>query len=116
MLDVLLFAAYTIGSVTSLVLIKIWLAPALAAWRTGGDFALSGLMVALGGGLYVVSFLTWMAILARNELSAAYPVAVGLTLLFSAISAASLLGESISLIRGAGMLLIVLGVALVARS
>jgi multidrug transporter EmrE-like cation transporter len=115
MLDVLLFVAYTIGSAISLLLIKAWLAPALAAWRAGRDFAHPGLMVALGVGLYVVSFLTWMAILARNELSTAYPVAIGLTLLFSAVGAASLLGEPISPVRAVGMLLIVLGIALVVR-
>jgi multidrug transporter EmrE-like cation transporter len=116
MLDIVLFAGYTIGSVVSLILIKQWLAPALAGWRTGVGMTAPSLWVALGICLYVLSFLTWMVILARNELSLAYPIAIGLTLAFSGVAAVIFLGEAVSITRIAGMLLILVGIAFVVRS
>jgi len=116
MLDIILFAGYTIGSVTSLILLKHWLAPARAAWQAGAGMVEPSLWVALGAGLYGLSFLTWMVILARNELTVAYPIAIGLTLAFSSIAATVLLGEAISVIRAAGMLLILSGIVFVIRS
>jgi multidrug transporter EmrE-like cation transporter len=116
MLDFILFAVYTLGSASSLMLIKHWFAPAKAAYQAGHGFFLPGLCVMGGAGLYIASFLVWMVILTRNELTVAYPIAVGLTLVVSTIGAVALLGEAVSSIRIAGMFLIVFGIALVVRS
>jgi hypothetical protein len=43
--------------------------------------------------LYIASFLIWLVILGRNDLSVAYPIAIGLTLAFSTLAASIVIGE-----------------------
>jgi multidrug transporter EmrE-like cation transporter len=114
--DLLLFGIYAIGSVTSLLLIKHWLPLAQATFRTVELFAVPNLLVCGGAILYVVSFLIWMVILTRNDLTVAYPIAVGLTLLLSTIGATMLLNEPVSAMRVAGVVLIFAGIVTVVRS
>ena len=89
MTDVVLFAAYTASSVIGLLL--------------------------LGASLYVASFAVWLVILARHELSSAYPAAIGLTLAFSTLGAVLLLNEALNVARLVGIALIFLGIFLVTR-
>jgi hypothetical protein len=91
--EVGLYAGYTLTSVLGLIIAKQWLPAATTAWQVGTSIVMPGLMVGLGMGLYVVSFLLWMVILARNDLSVAYPTAIGLTLVFSTLTATVWLGE-----------------------
>ena len=69
------------------------------------------------GGLacYVVSVGVWIVALSRVEVSVAYPM-LSLGYVVNAIAAWWLLGEPMSAMRGAGVLLILGGVWLVARS
>lgn len=66
---------------------------------------------------YATSMLFWMAALARYELSLAYPM-LSLSYVLVYIGAALLPGylESFSVLRSAGIVLIVIGVILVTRS
>ncbi len=114
--DIVLFTVYTVASVVSLLLIKSWLPAALARWSAGTVVSGPALWVSLGALLYVTSFLVWMSILARNDLSQAYPIAIGLTLLFSTIAARMILQEDISTFRIVGMVTIVAGIAIVVKS
>jgi multidrug transporter EmrE-like cation transporter len=116
MTDLLLFSVYAIGSVTSMLLIKHWLPLAQAGFRAASFVTIPGLLVCCGAFLYVVSFLTWMAILARNDLTVAYPIAIGLTLLLSTIGAAVLLCEPVSMMRAAGIVVIFVGVVAIVAS
>jgi multidrug transporter EmrE-like cation transporter len=116
MIDLLLFGIYAIGSVASLMLIKHWLPEAQAALRIGNVFTMPGLFVCSGAFLYIVSFLVWMVILARNDLTVAYPIAISLTLLLSTLGAAMLLGEPVSAMRTAGIAIILAGIIVVVRS
>lgn len=69
----------------------------------------------LGGlGLYGISAFLWFIILSREDLSLAYPT-MSLTYALVVISAFAFLGEKIPIIRIIGVLLIMLGVALVAQ-
>jgi multidrug transporter EmrE-like cation transporter len=115
-LNFALFAAYTIASVTGLILLKSnmvaakglvvrmdWLAAPVA-------FALAGAV------LYIGSFAVWLVILGRNELSVAYPIAIGLTLVFSTVTASVLLGESLTLGRIVGITMVFLGIVAITRS
>jgi multidrug transporter EmrE-like cation transporter len=50
------------------------------------------------------------------ELSIAYPIAIGLTLVFSTLASWLVLSETISVLRLLGMLLIFIGIVVIARS
>ncbi len=115
MYEVALFAAYTAASVIGLLLLKHALPVARIEWQTGLPITPSTGMLALGACLYIASFMIWLVILARHELSSAYPTAIGLTLVFSTVGATLLLGESLSALRVAGIGLIFLGIFLVTR-
>jgi uncharacterized membrane protein len=70
----------------------------------------------LGGlGLYGLGTLLWLAVLARAELSQAYPF-VGLSFVLTALFGWLLFGDAITIARVMGIALIVAGVVLVGRS
>lgn len=85
---------------------------------TGSLAALSGTllspMVIVGLALYGLSAVAWLAVLSHWEVSRAYPL-VGLGFVFTA-GIGYLLGEHVTPMRVAGVLLICAGVALVGRS
>jgi multidrug transporter EmrE-like cation transporter len=114
MSNALLFAAYTAMSVVGLILMRLGL-PAIS--RDGFNQASWApfLEVGAGAALYLGAFAVWLVILSRIELSVAYPVAIGLTLVFVSVSGALLLKESIDLSRVLGIVLILAGITVVAR-
>lgn len=65
--------------------------------------------------LYGLSAISWLWILSRTQLSFAYPI---LALSFPIVVglSAALFGETITLMRGAGIGLIIVGVSLLART
>lgn len=114
-LNHVVFALYTVASATALILIKLHLSPALASLR--GTLAWNHLVpAAAGAGLYVTSFLLWLYVLTKYELSVAYPISVGLTLAFTALGGVFLLGETMTPLRLVGMALILGGVVAITRS
>lgn len=115
-LEPILFAVYTVASVAGLLLLKAHMAAAVQAIRDGIVVRIDVVLVVVGAGLYVLSFLVWLVILSRLELSVAYPIAIGLTLVCSTIAATVLLGEAISPTRAAGIGIVFLGVWLITRS
>jgi drug/metabolite transporter (DMT)-like permease len=115
LIDIVLFAAYTASSVIGLLLLKYALPLARIDWQTGVPAVGSLLLVASGACLYIASFAVWLVILARHELSTAYPAAIGLTLAFSTIGAALALGEPLSPPRLLGIIVIFVGILLVTR-
>jgi multidrug transporter EmrE-like cation transporter len=108
--------AYALFSTAAILLVKQFVPPALAAWRVAPGMSAPMALVALGASLYVVSFLLWMAILSRNELSVVYPVLIGVTLALTTLAAWLLFKESIPMLRLAGIGLIFFGVVLVTRT
>lgn len=108
-----LFASYTVTSVSGLLVVKHWLPSAKAAWQSSSGLTLPGFLVFIGAALYIISFLIWMVILERSEISVAYPTAIGLTLTFSTLGAVLLLGEAVSVLNIFGMFLIFIGIILV---
>lgn len=115
MTDVALFAAYTVTSVIGLLLLKHSLPLVRMDWQTGFSINAAMLLLALGACLYISSFAAWLIILARNELSSAYPTAIGLTLVFSTVGASVLLSEALTAGRLVGIGLIFIGILLVTR-
>jgi multidrug transporter EmrE-like cation transporter len=115
-LDAVLFCVYTAASVAGLVIIKAGLAPAQAAWRAASFLVAPTFIVGIGSMLYIASFLIWLVILGRNDLSVAYPIAIGLTLVFSTLAARIVIGEIVSPARCLGVLVIFFGIWLVTRT
>lgn len=68
-----------------------------------------------GASCYALSLVFWIMALSRTDLSALYPM-VSLGFALNALLAYWVLGESLSLQRIAGIAIIMVGVALVARS
>jgi multidrug transporter EmrE-like cation transporter len=114
MTKTLLFAAYTAMSVTGLILLKI-ASPALGRGLAGQVGWMPLLQLGVGALLYVGAFAIWLVILSRVELSIAYPVAVGLTLVFLSIASTLVLNEAIGAVRLLGIALIFVGIAFVVR-
>jgi len=81
---------------------------ALGYLATNG-YVLAGLM------LYGMSVVFWLFVLARLDVSVAYPF-VGIGFLLTMVFGAVALGEPIGALRVTGTLLVVTGVALVAQS
>jgi len=113
--DIALFAAYTVMSVLGLLLLKHSLPLVRMNWPTGLPVDTAMLLVVSGACLYIASFVVWLVILARHELSSAYPIAIGLTLVFSTAGAAVILSEALSVGRLVGIGLIFIGILLVTR-
>jgi drug/metabolite transporter (DMT)-like permease len=72
-------------------------------------------MVLLGLVLYGLGALAWIAVLARMDLSIAYPF-LALNFILVTISSQFLLGENVPGLRWVGVLIICSGIFLVARS
>ena len=64
--------------------------------------------------LYFFGALVWLLVLAKLDVSLAYPF-VGLGFIFTMLLGFFLLGETVSLARVGGTLLVVLGVVLISR-
>lgn len=71
--------------------------------------------VFLGLSAFAVSSLFWLAVLSRLDLSLVYPM-VSIGYIFVAILSWAFLGEQLSLIRWAGIMVICAGVFLISRS
>jgi drug/metabolite transporter (DMT)-like permease len=84
-------------------------------WQSLFVAAITSKPLLLGVFLYGTSTLLWFYSLARADLSWLYPM-IGLGLVFTTIVSATWLGETVSLARWAGVVLIASGVVLVARS
>lgn len=70
----------------------------------------------LGGiGCYVVSVVVWILALSRAEVSVAYPM-LSIGYVINAVAAWYLFGEAVTIMRLAGIAIIVFGVFIVARS
>jgi uncharacterized membrane protein len=95
--------------------------PALATYSRAGDFqgfftrALLSPTVMAGLLLYGASAVLWLLVLSRSQLSYAYPF-VSLGFVITTLFGWQILGESMSLARLLGTILIIAGVVLVARS
>lgn len=114
--DAGLLALHVLLSAGGLILIKSNAPGLRLAWQRAEIVSAPTMLLALGVGFYVAGFAIWVLVLARNELSVVYPIAVGATLAASSLAAALLFGEVLGAVRLAGIACILLGVALVVRS
>jgi len=96
--------------------------------RTGGISAEAGKIinelakvafspfVVIGLGLYGFSFLIWLRVLTFNDLSRAYPIFATIVFMFTTIGSIRFLNEDVSLTRVVGIIVMLLGIFIVARS
>jgi len=69
----------------------------------------------LGIFVYIINFFLWMAVLSRVDLSVAFPVG-STSYIFVPLLAVIFLGESVTGLRWAGIILIILGIHFVSKS
>lgn len=71
--------------------------------------------ILLGLGCYVTGFLIWLIVLAKAEVSYAYPL-ISLGYVLTAIMGWWLLGENVTVVRMAGILVTCIGVFIISQS
>jgi multidrug transporter EmrE-like cation transporter len=109
-----------ICGVAGQTVIKLGVSQPGAVEATSGLFSLVGMivrspLVLLGLVLYGVGALAWIAVLARIDLSIAYPF-LALNFILVTVSSQFFLGEHVPALRWLGVLVICGGIFLVARS
>ena len=108
------------SGVTGQTVIKLGVSHPGALDATGNLFSLIALilrspLVLLGLLLYGIGALAWIAVLARLDLSLAYPF-LALNFVLVTVASRLFLGESVPVLRWLGVLVICSGILLVARS
>lgn len=66
--------------------------------------------------LYGISFLAWMFILSRYQVSFAYPFTIGVTLALTVLGATYLLKENVTILQIIGMALLVVAIFLISSN
>ena len=113
MVLVVLFAVYALLSAGGLVLFKLGgQDAAFQVGKTGFSLALSWKML-LGILCYLCSFLLWLVIVSRTQLTFAMPLSVGVVNTLVFLGSARFLGEEITPTKIAGLVVIVLGLFLI---
>lgn len=72
--------------------------------------------VIIGLSLYGLSFLIWLRVLTFNELSKSYPIFATCVFLLTTLGSMKFLSEDISITRILGMIIMLIGIFVVARS
>ncbi|MEK9146643.1 MAG: hypothetical protein AAB639_00420 [Patescibacteria group bacterium] len=70
----------------------------------------------IGLSLYGLSFLIWLRVLSFNDLSRAYPIFATIVFLATTAGSIKFLNEGVSLTRIAGIIVMLIGIYIVARS
>ncbi len=73
-------------------------------------FILGGLV------LYGLSFIVWLRVLSFNDLSRAYPIFASVVFLMTTLGSIKFLHEEVSIARFAGIVVMLVGIYIVARS
>ena len=113
----LIFISVTISAIAQVTLKQGMSSPAVQQGLTGGWLEIviavaSNLYVWLGLIFYALGAVLWLGVLAKVDVSIAYPF-VGLGFILTALFGVFLLGEAFSVIRFVGTCLVVLGIVLV---
>lgn len=107
-----LLLLYSTVSVSALMFMKfgtaepVWRLP--PAWR-------SLMFLGIGCILYMISLSIWIVIVANSKITVVFPVAVGLTVFGTTAASILLLGETITVARVFGTLLILAGTIVITR-
>lgn len=77
----------------------------------GFNLCLSWQMI-LGVICYGLSFLLWLYIVSKNNLTYIYPVSIALINIFIVVGSLTLLKENITFMQGIGIIIVIIGVVL----
>jgi multidrug transporter EmrE-like cation transporter len=113
----LIFISVSISAIAQITLKYGMSSPAVQQGLSGNWLetvlaVISSFYVWLGLSLYAMGAVLWLGVLAKIEVSIAYPF-VGLGFILTLLFGVFLLGEAFSLIRLIGTILVVLGIVLV---
>lgn len=72
--------------------------------------------LAAAAGVYLTGMVLWLAVLGRNQMSIAYPIGIGLSLVATTLAAMLVLGEPVGIVRLIGVGAILAGAACIGRS
>jgi multidrug transporter EmrE-like cation transporter len=113
-LDVALYLASALLTAAGLTWIKLQLAvnglpEAPLVWA-------AAVQLAAGAGVYLAGMVLWLAVLGRNQMSIAYPIGIGLSLVATTLAAMLVLGEPVGVLRLLGVAAILAGAACISRS
>ena len=73
-------------------------------------------LILIGLVLYGLSFMIWLRVLTFNDLSKSYPIFATCVFLLTTIGSVSFLNEQITLLRIAGIAVMLIGIFIVSRS
>ncbi len=73
-------------------------------------------LIVVGLVLYGMSFLIWLRVLTFNDLSKSYPIFATCVFLLTTIGSLKFLNEDVSIMRVLGMVIMLVGIFIVARS
>jgi len=115
----LIFISVTISAVAQTTLKHGMSSPTVqqglaSNWLDAASSAGANVYVWLGLILYALGAVLWLGVLAKVDVSVAYPF-VGFGFLLTALFGVFILGESFSIIRFVGTCLVVLGIVLVTQ-
>jgi drug/metabolite transporter (DMT)-like permease len=118
--SLLLILLSTLSGVAGQTAIKLGVSKPGVAETATGLFSVIGLilkspLVILGLVFYALGALAWIAVLSRLDLSVAYPF-LALNFVFVTLASRFILGETVPPLRWLGILVIIFGILLVARS
>jgi drug/metabolite transporter (DMT)-like permease len=118
--SLLLILVSTLFGVAGQTSIKLGLSKPGVAESATGVVALVGLifkspLVMLGLTFYALGALAWIAVLSKLDLSVAYPF-LALNFVFVTVASRFILGETVPPLRWLGILVIITGILLVAKS
>ena len=109
----LLFCCYLLFSVGGLTLFKLGTShPAIGFLEQSLHLKLSWLSVG-GCACYIVSFLLYLILVSRSELSILFPIATGISCILVLAASAFVLKETVSPLNWIGAAVIVIGILLV---
>lgn len=78
--------------------------------------ALTRPQILIGVGLYIISFVMWLALLSMMDISLVYPIFVSAAFLIVMLGSVFLFGEHVTLLRILGTAVVAAGIALVSMS
>ena len=110
----LIFVVYVVLSVSGVVLVKRGSEHPLNLSVGGGQFALSfGYTTLLGLLCYICSFLIYMSLIAKNDLSYVVPLSSGAIYLLTYAASIGIFHEKVSVLRIVGSAVILAGIVIV---
>lgn len=108
-----LFVIYAFLSAGGLILFKLGgQATSIGIKQTGFSLQVSWQLI-IGVFCYLLSFLLWLIIVSKTQLTFAMPLSVGVVNLLVFLGSSRFLGEQITLIKVTGLVVIIVGLFLI---